>query len=141
MPDRTGLSGDRLAVGFRDGCRRWGGNRDNPASAAGPHLTGSAGRPPPAGADVFIFPLWGKTVAKRPVGGKCGDPAPSIPGASPTNPSNFNALQISRTAPSDALKTPCILITSPSQGEGAWYRPEAAMGMKLSGAARSRGQD
>ena len=28
-----------------------------------------------------------------------------------------------------------ILLVSPSQGEGAWIRPEAAMGMELSGAA------
>jgi hypothetical protein len=35
----------------------------------------------------------------------------------------------------------CILLVSPSQGEGAWIRPEAAMGMELSGAARSRGGD
>ena len=52
----------------------------------------------------FIFPLRGKTVAKRPVGGKYGDKLRPIPGLSIMNSNKFNTLQIRRARPSDALK-------------------------------------
>ena len=54
----------------------------------------------------LIFPLRGKTAAKQPVGGKCGDKLRPIPGASATNSNKINAVKIERPRLSDALKPP-----------------------------------
>ena len=57
-----------------------------------------------------------------------GDPARSIPSASPTNSNSFNTLKKTRTAPSDASRSTPILIPPDSTGRAHVRRP-----LRLSG--------
>ena len=88
-----------------------------------------------------ILPLAGEVIAQRSEGEvaqiQCGVPPPAS-GRLPLQGEDFTSIAAIFAT---ALKPEAYFSLSPSHGEAPGSGPNAAMGMELSGAARSRGGD